>query len=102
MANAEITKSVGWRIYRLPGSREVWHVDSGPDTPIVNVRGFQLNVPCRSVDVGGDNVPRAWIEIPYFNGMELYVIGGIAVCVVPASVLPDVAAGGAADAAVQP
>jgi hypothetical protein len=97
MADEKITKGVSWRIYRLPGSREVWHVDSGPGTHIINVRGFVSQVPCRSVDIGGDNVPRAWIEIPpYFGSLELYVIAGvlyvtsgIAVCVVPVSASPD-------------
>jgi hypothetical protein len=66
-----------WRIYRLPGSREVWHLDQGPHTPIINVRGFESLAHTRAVDIGGDNIPRAWIEI---NGDELlHVIDGIAV-----------------------
>lgn len=108
MADAQITKSVRWRIYRLPGSREVWHVDSGPGTHIVNVRGFEIYVPCRSIDVGGDNVPRAWIEIAEVPAMrafpnqplnaDFYIVGGIAVWVAAVSVLPDAVA----DAVAQP
>lgn len=70
-----------WRIYRLPGSREWWHVDSGKETAVFNVRGFTTLCDCHSVDVGGDNVPRAWIEIdcktPY--PVELHIVNGWAV-----------------------
>jgi hypothetical protein len=66
---------MNWRIYRLPGSREIWHVDSGQGTTIFNVRGFASKVMARSVDIGGDNVPRAWIEI---SGCELHIVNGIA------------------------
>jgi hypothetical protein len=65
---------VKWRIYRLPGSRENWHVDSGQGTPIVNVRGFEIFVPSRSVDIGGENVPRAWIEIAL--DAEFFIVAG--------------------------
>jgi hypothetical protein len=64
-----------WRIYRLPGSREIWHIDSGDGTKVFNVRGYEAQVLSRSVDIGGNNVPRAWIEL---HG-ELHVIDGIAV-----------------------
>lgn len=64
-----------WRIYRLPGSREIWHVDAGNGTPIFNVRGYECNVPTASVDVGGENVPRAWIAL---KG-DLHIINGVAV-----------------------
>jgi hypothetical protein len=63
-----------WRIYRLPGSREVWHIDSGPDTQIFNVKTWQCAADSKSVDIGGMNVPRAWIEI---YG-ELHLVDGIA------------------------
>ena len=65
-----------WRIYRLPGSREVWHIDSGCGTQVFNVRGFEANVRTKAVDIGGNNVPRAWIEIDsrYF----LHIINGVA------------------------
>lgn len=64
-----------FRIYRLPGSREIWHVDAGQGTPVFNVRGYECNVPSSSVDIGGNNVPRAWIAL---QG-DLHIIGGIAV-----------------------
>jgi hypothetical protein len=66
---------MNWRIYRLPGSREVWHIDSGPGTPIYNVRGYSSSH-SHSVDVGGNHVPRAWIEVP---DAELYIVNGVAV-----------------------
>lgn len=68
---------MNWRIYRLPGSREIWHVDSGSGTAVLNVHGYQCHAPSRSVDIGGSNVPRAWIEI--CGGTELHLIKGIAV-----------------------
>src|SRR5258706_11435561 len=34
---------MNWRIYRLPGSREIWHIDSGPGTQVFNVRGYQAH-----------------------------------------------------------
>jgi hypothetical protein len=64
-----------WRIYRLPGSREVWHIDSGEGTKVFNVRGYQA-AGSYSVDIGGNNVPRAWIEI---NGQELHIVNGVAI-----------------------
>lgn len=51
-----------WRIYRLPGSRDKWHVDNGDGTPVINITSYDCKVPSRSVD-RGDGVPRAWIEI---------------------------------------
>jgi hypothetical protein len=66
-----------WRIYRLPGSREVWHLDSGPGTDIYNVRGYRCFIPSHSVDIGGTNVPRAWIQI--HCGCSLHIINGIAI-----------------------
>jgi hypothetical protein len=63
-----------WRIYRLPGSREIWHIDSGPGTQIFNVRGYKCAADSQSVDIGGNNVPRAWIEV---HG-ELHLVNGIA------------------------
>jgi hypothetical protein len=87
-----------WRIYRLPGSREIWHIDSGAGTKVFNVRGYEAQVPSVSVDIGGNNMPRAWIQM---DG-ELHIIDGIAVfdririqCQVSvsthSSVAPDVA-----------
>jgi hypothetical protein len=68
---------MNWRIYRLPGSRDSWHIDSGPETQVLNVRGFEIYAPCKSVDIVC-GFPRAWIEIPREN-TQLHVIGGIAV-----------------------
>lgn len=70
-----------WRIYRLPGSREVWHIDSGPETEIVNARGYRCLAPSRSVDVGGNNVPRAWIAIP--SSCFLHLVNGVAIFAMP-------------------
>lgn len=66
---------MNWRIYRLPGSREIWHIDSGPGTQIFNVRGFNASM-SHSVDIGGNNVPRAWIEV---NDSDLHIVDGVAV-----------------------
>lgn len=67
-----------WRIYRLPGSRSVWHIDTGPNTAIINVRAFSLDGTCAaSVDMG-TGFPRAWIEIPY-GSTELYIIQDVAI-----------------------
>jgi hypothetical protein len=63
-----------WRIYRLPGSREVWHIDSGCGTQIFNVRGYKCAADSGSVDIGGNNSPRAWIEV--FG--ELHIVNQIA------------------------
>lgn len=64
-----------WRIYRLPGSRNVWHIDQGESTTIVNVLGYQAEK-SYSVDIG-DGWPRAWIEIP--EEYELHVVNGIGI-----------------------
>lgn len=52
-----------WRIYRLPGSRRVWHIDSGAGTPVVNVLDIYSSVPFRSVDTNSNAMPRAWFEV---------------------------------------
>lgn len=64
---------MNWRIYRLPGSRETWHIDSGAGTQVFNVRGFCASS-SKSIDIGGNNSPRAWIEVIG----EFHVIDGIA------------------------
>ena len=66
---------MNWRIYRLPGSREIWHIDSGPDTLIFNVRGFHAGA-SHSVDIGGNNSPRAWIEV---RNCELHIVNDVAI-----------------------
>jgi hypothetical protein len=63
-----------WRIYRLPGSRKIWHIDSGCGTQIFNVRGYEAQVPSISIDAEAES-PRAWIQL---DG-ELHIIDGIAV-----------------------
>jgi hypothetical protein len=63
---------MNWRIYRLPGSRAMWHIDAGCGTPVFNVRGYNA-AESKSVDIGGNNVPRAWIEI---SGQEFHIING--------------------------
>ena len=65
-----------WRIYRLPGSRENWHIDAGRGTQPINVKFYDCKVASKSVDVGGENVPRAWIQV---NDAELHLINGVAV-----------------------
>jgi hypothetical protein len=68
-------RKVNWRIYRLPGSREVWHIDSGTGTTIFNVKKYRCAADSQSVDIGGNNVPRAWIEI---LGADLHIVNGTA------------------------
>lgn len=68
--------TVTWRIYRLPGSRENWHIDAGQDTQPINVKRYECQVVSHSVDIGGNNVPRAWIEI---TESDLHIINGVAV-----------------------
>jgi hypothetical protein len=68
---------VNWRLYRLPGSREVWHVDQGDGTFIVNVKGFEIYCRAFSVDIGSGN-PRAWIAIPIVES-DLHIVNEIAV-----------------------
>lgn len=63
-----------WRIYRLPGSRENWHIDSGCGTQVFNVRFWQA-AESRSRDVCGNHVPRSWVEI---SAQELHIVNGVA------------------------
>lgn len=64
-----------WRLYRLPGSMLLWHVDNGAGTQIINVRGFEIYAGCYSVDKPTEH-PRAWIEL---TNAELHVVDGVAV-----------------------
>lgn len=67
-----------WRIYRLPGSREHWHVDNGEGTQVFNVLGFDLKfIRAKSIDINSDKQPRAWIQIS--EESELYIVNGIAI-----------------------
>lgn len=63
----------------MPGSRTLWHIDAGEDTQIVNVERWQSRVPTKSVDIGGMNVPRAWIEIEGEPQIDLHILNGVAV-----------------------
>src|SRR5258708_30083047 len=67
--------AVNWRIYRLPGSREIWHIDAGCGTPVFNVRGYEADK-SYSKDVGGNHVPRAWVQV---DGQELHIVNGFAI-----------------------
>lgn len=67
---------MNWRIYRLPGSMKVWHIDRGQGTRIINVFGYKINVPSHSVDVENQN-PRGWIEVDSHS--VLHIIEGIAI-----------------------
>jgi hypothetical protein len=66
-----------WRIYRLPGSKQFWHVDSGEDSQVYNVLEFDALVTSRSVDIR-DGFPRAWIEIDR-DKSELHIVNNVAV-----------------------
>jgi hypothetical protein len=60
---ASQTSNTNWRLYRLPGSREFWHIDNGDGTKRIDVTGFDMNhVPSRSVN-RTSGVPHSWIEI---------------------------------------
>jgi hypothetical protein len=63
-----------WRIYRLPGSRETWHIDSGCGSQVFNVRGYKCAADSESVDIGGNHSPRAWIQVVG----ELHIVDGFA------------------------
>lgn len=65
-----------WRIYRLPGSREVWYIDSGCRTQVFNVKEYVSMVGSNSKNVGGEHIPRSWVEIKY---AELHIINGVAI-----------------------
>lgn len=66
-----------WRIYRLPGSRTVWHIDMGPGTQVLNVTEFICRVDIKSVDIG-DGFPRAWMQIDRENS-QMHMFNGVAV-----------------------
>lgn len=51
-----------FRVYRLPGSQRLWHVDTGIGTTVINVYAFMSDVPVKTVDKGTGH-PRAWVEI---------------------------------------
>lgn len=77
--NEEAAGMKNWRIYRLPGSRKIWHIDSGCGTALVNVAGFICHTSSKSVDLPEANrQPRAWIEIP-IDGVDFHIIDGVAI-----------------------
>lgn len=64
-----------WRIYRLPGSRENWHIDAGPGTAVINVTQWRGYGFWKSVDTKCGQSPRAWIEI---LRADLHIVNGLA------------------------
>ncbi len=64
-----------WRIYRLPGSMQFLHIDSGQGTPIVNVHGFELFAHSHWNQNCGAIQPRGWIEV---ETDDFYIVDGIA------------------------
>jgi len=55
-----------WRIYRLPGSREVWLIDHGPGSLLLSCRHWTILPEVLSVSSGhgpADQTPREWIEV---------------------------------------
>jgi hypothetical protein len=64
-----------WRIYRLPGSKEWLHIDSGQGTPIVNVTGFEVFAHSHWGQNCGVVQPRGWIEI---DTDGFFIIDGVA------------------------
>jgi hypothetical protein len=55
-----------WRLYRLPGSRRMWLIDSGPGTEILTCTGIQGLFYAR--EFSDDNAqPRAWLELVASN-----------------------------------
>jgi len=53
-----------WRVYRLPGSRQWWHIDSGPETKLINVNSIEFGLTgAYSVDMPDQFQPRAWFEL---------------------------------------
>jgi hypothetical protein len=53
---------VSWRIYRLPGSKEWWLIDTGDGTALVYTKSFEFTSIPRAVDRAGTASPRAWLE----------------------------------------
>lgn len=68
-----------WRIYRLPGSQKIWHVDTGIGTPVVNVYAWQSQgvKGIKSIDTATQVQPRAWIEIP--GEVSFFVVKNVGV-----------------------
>lgn len=67
---------MNWRIYRLPGSRENWLIDHGPNSMVLTCHAFDAKLPTRSVNGDPAATPRAWIAV---NGAELHLSDGVAI-----------------------
>jgi hypothetical protein len=65
-----------WRIYRLPGSKQFLHIDSGQGTPIINVTGFEIFAHSHWGQNCGAYQPRGWIEV---ETNEFFISNGIAI-----------------------
>src|SRR5437016_2520530 len=53
-----------WRIYRLPGDRQWWRIDSGQGTAVLFCNHWSSTEPMFSRDLPRSNdMPRAWIEV---------------------------------------
>jgi hypothetical protein len=63
-----------FRIYRIPGSKKFWHIDSGQGSQKFNVLGYDAMVDTTSVDSPEEN-PRARIQIDG-DTTDFYVING--------------------------
>lgn len=56
-------KAIGWRIYRLPGSKEWWLIDHGPGSVVLFCKHWKTNVG-RVLSVSEPTAnPRAWIAL---------------------------------------
>lgn len=64
-----------FRVYRLPSSREVWLVDSGPETEVHRVRGIEIKCHAISRDNPAET-PRAWLEV---DAKEMFIMGDVAI-----------------------
>lgn len=65
-----------YRIYRVPGSKQWWHIDTGANTVVFNVKGYVTTVASKSVD-RPDLHPRAWIEIEQTD-TDFHIVNGVA------------------------
>jgi hypothetical protein len=52
-----------WRVYRLPGSRHWWLIDSGKNTPVLKATSIDFRSPVITVNDGTDGKqPISWLE----------------------------------------
>lgn len=79
-----------WRIYRLPGSRNFWHIDlygvnadekektmTVENSDIINVTAIEFNTDVKTVDIKC-GFPRAWLQIEYEKAY-LHIVNGKAI-----------------------